>query len=1453
MGSMVSMDFSGDSALFQANLALLKQRFPHIHALVEQHRPVFDGEVLKSANGLANLRYQLSNGAAFLAYDNDDPWSSAAVHFQTVKEDASGVVIFVGMGLGYGPLLILRERPAIAKLAIVEPSLDIFCIALRHVDLTPLLGSAKTFLYVGDWDPVRMERELGREVAISDTHILKHQPSFSWQTRLYEETNDRVFQLLNKINAMGSTTNYYGETFVKNRLANLTNIRHATNTDILKGLLKGRPALLVAAGPSLDMSIPDIQKAVGRCAIFAVDSALPTLLKNGIVPDFIASLDMEDANFEKVAPFLASPLSFALAITIKVCPLIPKRLPAQHIFYAFNEDIPHMWMIQQLGVRHLLPPLLSVAHLSVGLAHLMEASPIVLVGQDLAYTKTTGSDHASGVIFHEKGLPKDKEIYYVKSITGEDIHTDRGLMSLKQQFEEIVAQSPVPIINATARGAHIAGTRVMPLAEVIQEFMTEEFDFHALLEETIASHKPWQNSQISSYCKRSLSLCREVLEQVKKAKRLLSGGLKRIDDLLEKGVIVRSLEDLPAPIRNEMIQLDRLNNKTDGYNELWNQVLELTYNMLQENDKIKYQNERIREEQGYLAWLKAELKRLLMVQEKRLEVLGLYQGLMKDLEHRLNEEDRLLKAISKAKSPEDALASRLELAKLYVQSEDLVLAQGVLKEILQSAPQEATANALMGFVLAGLLNFEEAEVHWNRAVQLNASLNEEVAHLRELAAAPWLRLTSHREYVAQPDGEYLLWGERYPHLLAQWIQRICTLKAAKAVSALKTEVWPQYEGRLNALVEDNAEKASSILQAWTPLLPLNGHASLSAQVFYRLEDLNALADVLPQAMAEAQGNGRRLAFLARVFMENNRMEEGIQLLTEAVGLEPETAVLWQELGDALVESQDYEGAIAAYERCLLSLPQRIELFKKMGDCYLETGQIEAAKAAYEAFKERFQKDAGLEQAERCFQEGLQLQKAERLEEAIARYQEAVRLHPGHITAWMNMGVAYSRLNRHMEAEEALKNALRCDEGNVDVLYNLACLYLDTKHIDEAEALFRRVIESDSSYSGAYNNLGHLLKEYRKAYEAALTYFQKTLELSDGQGFDAARAYYNMANCHQELMDIPAAIEYYKKAIALAPDLVEAHWNLSHVLLLNNQVKEGFQEYLWRWRRKEAPPYAPVSLPLWRGETGPGNILVWVEQGAGDNIQFVRYLPLLREQGKRVTLACGPELARLFEPMEAVEQVILKSHMALACENMDWHVPLLDLPSHLQEDSRPFPLADGYLKVDIGLKGRMERLFSHMGKALRIGFVWKGNPKHNRDKERSVAFEMFKPLFELPDTQWFSLQYQSEPLAVERANVHNLAPYLVDFAHTAAILSCLDLVITVDTSIAHLAGAILPPDGQKRPEVWTLLAYVPDWRWGINTRQTPWYSNMQLFRQSSRNDWQEVFEAVKEAILAHEKA
>ncbi|MDA8162348.1 MAG: DUF115 domain-containing protein [Desulfobacteraceae bacterium] len=944
------------NSFLEKNLAALKKNFPDIYKITKKHQVIPPGKVMEASDGLLNLKYDMPSGENLLAYSLENTRRDAAIHLETIPPDSAGVAVFIGMGLGYGPIIVLKERPNLCAALIIEPSIDMFMTAMKHVDLTSILESSRVHLQVGGLDLALLERQTGREVAIMDTHILLHVPSFLWQKDLYEKTRNDAFMLLNKLNTMGSTTNYCGDIFIKNRLEALSLISSVHNTDILYNRFPGRPALLVAAGPSLDLSLPLIKKAQGKCIIIAVDSALNAIIKAGITPDFVTSLDMEDPNFEKVAAFLDQKWPFSLVTTVKCTPLIAKRFPAKHTFFAFNMDTSHIWLINLLKIKHFFPPMLSVAHISIGLALLMGADPILLVGQDLAYT-STGSDHAADAVFHEIGLPKDKEIFYTKGIDGAEIPTDRGLLSLKKQFEDIIGGSKRRFINVSARGAHIEGTEVMSLEQAIDRYMPDGLATQKIMDDIIACSKKWQPSEVISFCDKTIKRMNELSRKLKTAADMTSNGLKQIKLLMDKGCLAASMADLPSGLKAKLIKTDQLNNATDAYSDIMNQIVESTFQALKENDVRHIKNMRLKKEQGYLPWLKAELERMGWVQPIRLKAIENYMSRLEALRHRLAEEERLKKTLKTADTP----GTRLKLAELYSDANDILLARDEIEKILDSGVQNPEIYAQMGFVCAGLLDFEQAKYYWNKAVSQDTASAAYIQALKLKAASPWIEAVKKQEYIARPDGSYPKWGERYPHLLAKWVNRINESAGGEdtIIHKITEELWPDYAIIIENMIEKNdMEKAGEILEAWSPVKEhLFGYAYFNSRILYANGEPVLSVKELSKDLGVLEGEPKRLAFAARLMLETSQFGKGIELLGKAVALDKNTATLWEELGDSLSSSGNHENAIVAYEQYRNAMPEKIDILRKIGDSYLALGQLEAAKNAYEILLDHKRKNS----------------------------------------------------------------------------------------------------------------------------------------------------------------------------------------------------------------------------------------------------------------------------------------------------------------------------------------------------------------------------------------------------------------------------------------------------------------------------------------------------------------
>jgi Flp pilus assembly protein TadD len=442
--------------------------------------------------------------------------------------------------------------------------------------------------------------------------------------------------------------------------------------------------------------------------------------------------------------------------------------------------------------------------------------------------------------------------------------------------------------------------------------------------------------------------------------------------------------------------------------------------------------------------------------------------------------------------------------------------------------------------------------------------------------------------------------------------------------------------------------------------------------------------------------------------------------------------------------------------------------------------------------------------EAVFNLAVLLQEMGQGEEAIACYQQALHLKPDYAPAWGNLGAALRDAGRNRDAINCYRQALRCRPGAPDVLNNLGNALRAQDEPIAAIACFRAALRRSPANAGIQANLGSVLREVGRLDEA---------------------------------------VETLERAIQLQPDYAEAHWDLAFARLLQGDFTSGFAEYEWRWRRTDFPP-RHFTAPLWRGENLAGRtLLVHAEQGAGDAIQFVRFASLVAELGARVVLECPRALVALFESVEGVQRVIARGD---PLPEFDWHVPLMSLAHRLGSILNSLAARVPYLRPPPDRRVPLPPTRGNHPAALRIGLVWRRHPQHRNDGRRSIPLTALEPLFTATDVAFYSLQvaptadFSGE--AGHQNSLINLENLIHDFSDTAALIEQLDLVIAVDTSVAHLAGALACP-------VWVLLPFAPDWRWLLDRDDSPWYPTMRLFRQPMPGDWTSVVQSVRAALAA----
>jgi hypothetical protein len=446
---------------------------------------------------------------------------------------------------------------------------------------------------------------------------------------------------------------------------------------------------------------------------------------------------------------------------------------------------------------------------------------------------------------------------------------------------------------------------------------------------------------------------------------------------------------------------------------------------------------------------------------------------------------------------------------------------------------------------------------------------------------------------------------------------------------------------------------------------------------------------------------------------------------------------------------------------------------------------------------------------------------------------------------LNQGLAHHHAGRLAEAEAVYRRILAREPGNRDALHLLGVIASQVGRHDVAAELIRQAIDNlpndriNTSLGEAHNNLGRALMELNRL-EEAVNSFNAAIRCAP----ENALFHQNFASALEARGDFEAAINEYQRAISLDPHLPDAHHGLALSLLATGKFENAWPELEWRWQvQRLGTPRPIIPKPMWDGSDLNGRrILVYAEQGFGDAIQFSRYLPLLAQRGARVWFACQDELARLMSRVEGVERVLGASIDI----DFDIHCPLLSLPFRFGTKLESIPANVPYLWADPDSLRFWHDRIAGLGKGRpALGLVWSGNPAHPRDKCRSLRLSDLAPLAEVSSiAALISLQkgaasheLRSPP---DGLNLVDWTGELHDFADTAALIASLDLVISADTAVAHLAGAM-------GKQVWVLLPYTPDWRWMLHRSDSPWYPTMRLFRQETRGDWTAPLRSVVEAL------
>ncbi|MCA9259311.1 MAG: tetratricopeptide repeat protein [Planctomycetales bacterium] len=575
--------------------------------------------------------------------------------------------------------------------------------------------------------------------------------------------------------------------------------------------------------------------------------------------------------------------------------------------------------------------------------------------------------------------------------------------------------------------------------------------------------------------------------------------------------------------------------------------------------------------------------------------------------------------------------------------------------------------------------------------------------------------------------------------------------------------------------------------------------------------------------------------LAAVCLKLGKIDHAESSARKAVEINPDLGVVHGRLAVVLRAAGKLDEAICSYGRALESSPRDATCWFNLGNALREKGESERASRAYQsalAIRPDFI---------RAHQNlGNLLADNDAPHAAIQHFDAALKLAPQSYAIWIDRGNALKRLRLRDEAVECYEKALECEPRSVAALNNLGNERRDMHRFDESLELLQRALEIDPDHPQSHNNLGITLARVGR-FEEAVHHYQRALDLRP----DYANAHYNWGDVCRELGRLQAARQMYRKALEVDPDHAEAHFHLAQDALQQGDFATGWELYEWRWRTREARgTERSFDIPAWQGEPLEGKtILLHAEQGWGDTLQFIRFASLLQSRGARVVFECPARLMTLLSRTPGVDEWIKSEETPPS--TCDFQSALMSVPGRLAVDNGSIPADVPYVFADPELERRWSDVLS-AGGGFKVGVAWQGSVTNLRDRTRSMPLRHFKPLAQDPRVRLLSLQKGpgEKQLADADFPIENLAAKLDNgpdgFVDTAAVMRNLDLVITSDTSIAHLAGSLGVP-------VWVALNDVPEWRWQLERADSPWYPTMQLFRQQVRGDWEGLFAEIADAL------
>ena len=580
-----------------------------------------------------------------------------------------------------------------------------------------------------------------------------------------------------------------------------------------------------------------------------------------------------------------------------------------------------------------------------------------------------------------------------------------------------------------------------------------------------------------------------------------------------------------------------------------------------------------------------------------------------------------------------------------------------------------------------------------------------------------------------------------------------------------------------------------------------------ALVYYKEKDFKNANITYEKILKNDEKNVEALVNQGVIFKILGENKKAYENYIKAININPKHTTSYNNLGNLLKDTGNYKGALKVYSDAIKIDPKNFHAYNNLG-------------MVYEKLKDN--------------------------NKAILAYKEAVRVNPKFAKAINNIGVVLYKQKKYEQAIEIFKIALKTDPEYYELHSNIGACFNKLKKYDEAIESLDIAIEKNPKNSGAYTNLGNV---YNKIYDykQAAKLHEKSIEL-DPKG---SNAYSNVGTSYKYLGQVNKSIDSYKKAIELDPGFVNAHFDLSTMYLAKGDYKNGWNEYEWRFKKEEMIPHIIknkdiFSKPMFTGTENLKNktILLHSEQGFGDSIQFIRFLSEFKKKFPcKIAVKCRDELKELFKGIKEIDVLTNRNE---ATPDFDYHLPIMSMPKLLNmKTNKDIPKQSPYLIAPKDKEFKIESKKGH----LNIGICWSASVTGESYDGKVFDLKFFEPFLNNPKITLYSLQVGPENDDIKKlgfeGKIVDLTSKLSDFSKTASLMNELDLVISSDTSVAHLAGALNVP-------VWIPLQKVPDWRWQNRGETSAWYPSAKLFRQKTARSWESVFQSIYAKIFSNFK-